>query len=59
MRQAANLHDLQLPMLLPGIKIETGPDDYAPIEEMQMMRFTGESWQLFGPILKGEAAASQ
>jgi len=59
MRQAANLHDLQLPMLLPGIKIETGPDDYAPIEQMQMMRFTGESWQLFGPILKGEAAASQ
>ena len=55
MRQAANLHDLRLPMVLPGIAINTRPDHYAPIEQMQMMRFTGESWALFGPILKGEA----
>jgi len=55
MRQAANLHDLRLPMVLPGIAINTRPDHYAPIEQMQMMRFTGESWTLFGPILKGEA----
>ena len=55
MRQAANLHDLRLPMVLPGIAVNTRPDHYAPIEQMQMMRFTAESWALFGPILKGEA----
>ena len=55
MRQAANLHDLRLPMVLPGIAVNTRPDHYAPIEHMQMMRFTAESWALFGPILKGEA----
>ena len=58
MRQAANLHDLRLPMVLPGIAINTRPDHYAPIEQMQMMRFTAESWALFGPILKGEAGGS-
>ncbi len=55
MRQAANLHDLRLPMVLPGIAVNTRPDHYAPIEQMQMMRFTADSWALFGPILKGEA----
>ena len=54
-RQAASLHNLQLSMLLPGISINTRPDHYAPIEQMQMMRFTGESWALFGPVLDGEA----
>ena len=58
MRQAANLHDLRLPMVLPGIAVNTRPDHYAPIEHMQMMRFTAESWALFGPILKGEAGGS-
>ena len=58
MRQAANLHDLRLPMVLPGIAINTRPDHYAPIEQMQMMRFTAESWALFGPILKGEAGGT-
>jgi branched-chain amino acid transport system substrate-binding protein len=58
MKHAADLRDLELPMLLPGIKINTGPDDYAPIEQMQMMRFTGESWELFGPILRGAAEGS-
>jgi branched-chain amino acid transport system substrate-binding protein len=55
MRQAASLHHLQLSMLLPGVSINTRPDHYAPIERMQMMRFTGESWALFGPVLDGEA----
>jgi branched-chain amino acid transport system substrate-binding protein len=53
MRQAANLHELPLGMLLPGITINTGPTDYAPLKQMQMMRFTGEHWKLFGPIMKG------
>jgi branched-chain amino acid transport system substrate-binding protein len=55
MKQAANLN-LELPLLLPGIKIKTGPNDYFPIEQLQMMRFNGERWEFFGPILNGELA---
>jgi branched-chain amino acid transport system substrate-binding protein len=54
MRQAANLKDLELGMLLPGIKINTGPNDYFPIEQMQMTRFNGEYTELFGPVLSSE-----
>jgi branched-chain amino acid transport system substrate-binding protein len=53
MKQAASL-DLELGMLLPGIRIKTGPDDYFPIEQMQMTRFNGEYTELFGPVLSGE-----
>ena len=53
MRQAASL-DLELGMLLPGIRIKTGPNDYFPIEQMQMTRFNGEYTELFGPVLSGE-----
>jgi branched-chain amino acid transport system substrate-binding protein len=53
MKQAANLKDLELGMLLPGIKINTGPEDYFPIEQMQMTRFNGEYTELFGPVLSG------
>ena len=53
MKQAANLHDFTVPLLLPGIKISTGPTDFAPIKQVQMGRFNGERWQLFGPILTG------
>jgi branched-chain amino acid transport system substrate-binding protein len=54
MKQAANLKDFTSDMLLPGITINTSPDDYFPIEQMQLMRFNGESWDLFGPIISGE-----
>ena len=53
-KQAANLKNLELGMLLPGIKINTGPNDYYPIEQMQMQRFNGERWELFGPVMSGE-----
>ena len=53
MKQATSLKDLQLPMLLPGIKINTSPNDYVPIEQMQMQRFNGERWENFGPIMEG------
>ena len=53
MRQAANLHDFQVGMLLPGITVNTSPTDFAPVKQMQMQRFNGESWELFGPILNG------
>ena len=54
MRQAANLKDFELPMMLPGIKINTGPDDYYPIKQMQMERFNGNTFELFGPVISGE-----
>ena len=53
MKQAANLHHLELPMLLPGITVNTSPTDFAPIKQVQMARFSGERWELFGPILTG------
>jgi len=53
MKQAANLKNVEIEMLLPGIKINTGASDFFPIEQMQMMRFNGERWQLFGPVLNG------
>jgi branched-chain amino acid transport system substrate-binding protein len=53
MRQAANLHDFTVPMLLPGIKINTSPSDFAPVKQVQMGRFDGERWQLFGELITG------
>jgi branched-chain amino acid transport system substrate-binding protein len=54
MRQAANLKDLELPMLLPGIKVNTSSNDYFPIKQMQMERFNGTTFELFGPVISGE-----
>jgi branched-chain amino acid transport system substrate-binding protein len=54
MRQAANLKDIQLGMMIPGVLISTGPNDFFPIEQMQMIKFDGERWQRFGPVLSGE-----
>jgi branched-chain amino acid transport system substrate-binding protein len=51
MRQAANIRNLELPLLLPGIKINTGPNDFAPIEQSQLARFNGERWELFGEVI--------
>jgi len=53
MRQAANLKDLELPMLLPGIKINTSPTDFFPIEQEQLVKFDGKRWVPFGGILTG------
>ena len=58
MRQAANLKDLELGLLLPGIKINTGPNDYYPIKQMQMSRFNGEYIELVGPVLNGAIAGN-
>jgi branched-chain amino acid transport system substrate-binding protein len=54
MKQAANLKDLELGLLLPGIKINTSPSDYFPVEQMQMTRFNGQYGERFGPIIGGE-----
>jgi branched-chain amino acid transport system substrate-binding protein len=53
MHVAASLHDLSLPMLLPGITISTAADDYAPIKQMQLQKFDGNSWKVFGDVIKG------
>jgi branched-chain amino acid transport system substrate-binding protein len=50
MKQAASLKDLGLPMLLPGIKVNTGPTDFYPIEQEQLAKFDGERWVNFGEI---------
>ena len=55
MRQAAALHDVAIPMLLSGIRLNTTPSDFAPIGQMQLMRFDGTRWQLFGNVLSGKA----
>jgi ABC-type branched-subunit amino acid transport system substrate-binding protein len=51
MRQTANLKNFELPMLLPEIRIDTGPTDYSPVEQMQLQRFDGRQWVLFGEII--------
>jgi branched-chain amino acid transport system substrate-binding protein len=50
MKQAANLKDLELPMLLPGIKINTSPDNFSPIRQEALASFNGESWEQFGEL---------
>jgi ABC-type branched-subunit amino acid transport system substrate-binding protein len=51
MRQVANLKELALPMLLPGIKVNTSPTDFYPVEQMQLMRFDRKQWIRFGEII--------
>ena len=50
MRHAANIKDFSLPLLLPGVKVNTSPTDYYPIEQEQLARFDGERWVLFGEL---------
>jgi branched-chain amino acid transport system substrate-binding protein len=54
MKQATNLKNFEVGLLLPGIKINTSPNDYFPIEQMQMSRFNGEHSELFGTPISGE-----
>ena len=51
MKQANSIRDLELPLLLPGIKLNTSPDDHYPIEQLQLVKFDGKGWQSFGPVL--------
>jgi branched-chain amino acid transport system substrate-binding protein len=54
MRQATNLRDLELPMLLPGIKVNTSPTDYWAVQQLQLMRFDGKRWVRFGDLVYDE-----
>jgi len=53
LKQAYSIHDLELPMLLPGIKVTTSPTDHVPVDQMQFMRFNGKSWERFGELQTG------
>ena len=53
MKQAANLN-FEIGIYLPGTRIKTSPTDFAPLEQLQMTRFKGESWERFGPLMSGE-----
>jgi branched-chain amino acid transport system substrate-binding protein len=54
MKQAANLKDFRVEMLLPGIKINTSATDFAPISSLQLMKFKGDKWQLFGDVISAD-----
>ena len=56
MRQAASLTSLEVPLLLPGIKVNTSPTDFYPIQSVQLQQLKGESFELFGQILSNESA---
>ena len=53
MKQAANLDDLELPTLLPGIKVNTSPTNYHPIRQMQLSKFDGTIWASLGDVITG------
>jgi hypothetical protein len=55
MRQATNLKNVTQDMMLPGTSITTSPTDYRLYKQFQMMRFTGERWELFGPIITDDS----
>ena len=52
--QATNLKDFTVPMLLPGIKINTSPTDFYPIEAVQLAKFNGKTWELFGKVIESK-----
>jgi branched-chain amino acid transport system substrate-binding protein len=57
MRQAANMVNMDIPLLLPGIKINTSPTNFSPIRSVQMARFEGDHWTLFGDLLTQTSGA--
>ena len=56
MKQAANHQKLKVPLLLPGITVNTSPTDYYPIQAVQLSRFKGETWELFGDVMHAESS---
>jgi len=56
MKQAASFQKFRVPMLLPGITVSTSPTDYYPIQAVQLQRFKGQTWELFGDILQAESS---
>jgi len=56
MKQSAGFHNFPLPLLLPGISISTSATDFYPIQAVQLARFKGESWDLFGDVMHAESS---
>jgi branched-chain amino acid transport system substrate-binding protein len=56
MKQAANLKKLAVPLLLPGITVNTSPTDFYPIQSERLQRFEGETWRLFGEVMSNESS---
>jgi len=56
MKQAASLHDFTVAGLLPGVKINTSASDFAPVSQLQLERFKGESWERFGDVLSSDVS---
>jgi branched-chain amino acid transport system substrate-binding protein len=56
MKQAANLKNIQLPMIIEGVKVNTSPTDFYPLQSVRMARFKGETWELFGDVLSHESS---
>jgi branched-chain amino acid transport system substrate-binding protein len=56
MKQAASFQKFRVPLLLPGILINTSPTDYYPIQAVQLQRFKGETWELFGDVMHAESS---
>jgi branched-chain amino acid transport system substrate-binding protein len=56
MKQAANIHDLKLPMLLPGVTVSTSANDFAPIKQLQLEKFDGKTWKLFGDVISASSS---
>ena len=54
MKQAANIKGLKIGSLLPGVEVNTSPTDFAPIDQLQLMKFKGEKWDLFGDVISGD-----
>ena len=54
MAQANNLHDFEVPVLLPGLKINTCPTNHHPVRAMHLERWDGKKWVLFGDVIQGE-----
>jgi branched-chain amino acid transport system substrate-binding protein len=57
MKQAASLKNVQLPMALPGVVLNTSATDFFPFKQMQMQKFNGERWELFGPVMSGDVGS--
>jgi branched-chain amino acid transport system substrate-binding protein len=58
MKEAANLHNFALPMLLPGITVSTSPTDFAPVKQMQLEKLDGNTWKLFGNVISASGTTA-
>jgi branched-chain amino acid transport system substrate-binding protein len=56
MRQATNLRDVEVPTLLPGIRLNSSPTNYRPVRQMQLQRFTGRTFERFGTLMEGSVS---